>query len=174
MSKLIEGKTYARKCDATGKGINKGYCFGDGEMYFKYEKDLIKYLRSQGDETFNDASDEFILNESYQLDEYYWTEWDEDDHQYIVKNGELVDIDEQENEEQTPIGYNAAIKFDDSEETENVYIKVGSFDDETATEQERLDDEKVFFYIDSPEQIETLKTKGVNDFIVITAESIYK
>ena len=88
-----EGQTYARKCDVTGEGMNEGYCFRDGEKYFKYEQDLIAYLRSQGDKTFNDASDEFILAESHGLDEYYWTEWEQDDHQYIVKNGILTEIE---------------------------------------------------------------------------------
>lgn len=162
--KLIEGTTYARKCDITGEGMNSGYCFGDGEEYAKTKSDARKLAEQRGYES---------LEQAFEDDAYYWTTWEQDDHQYIVKNGELVDIEEQESENKTPIGYNATIKFDDADEPENVYIKVGSFDDETATEQERLEDEKVFFYLDSPEQIETLKTKGVEDFVVITAEPIY-
>ena len=37
---------------------------------FNTEQDLINHLRSLGDVTFNDASDEYILNESYQNDEW--------------------------------------------------------------------------------------------------------
>jgi len=71
-------------------------------------------------------------------------------------------------------GYNAIIQFEDGDEPQQeVLIKVGSFDEETATEQEILEDEEVFYYIDSPEQIEHLKTKGVEDFIVLSAEPIY-
>ena len=40
------------------------------EQIFNTEQDLINHLRSLGDVTFNDASDEYILNESYQNDEW--------------------------------------------------------------------------------------------------------
>jgi len=90
---IKEGTKFARKCEATGEGMNEGFVVGDGEMYFKYEKDLIKHIRSQGDETFNSVSDEFILKEAYELEEYYHTEWDiEEDAQYIIKNGTLIEI----------------------------------------------------------------------------------
>ena len=35
-------KKYARACDITGKGMNEGYCIGDGNMYIKYEVDLYR------------------------------------------------------------------------------------------------------------------------------------
>ena len=43
-------KAFARKCSATGVGMNKGFVFRDGEMYFSTEELLIKHLRSLGDE----------------------------------------------------------------------------------------------------------------------------
>lgn len=65
---------FARKCDATGRGMNEGYVVGDGELCFSEEKHLIDHLRSRGG--MDDLSDEFILNEAYEQDEYYYTEWD--------------------------------------------------------------------------------------------------
>lgn len=37
----------------------------DGKT-FTNDEDLIKYLRSRGDEEYNDVSDDFIFNEAYQ------------------------------------------------------------------------------------------------------------
>lgn len=68
---------YARKCSVTGKGMNEGYVFNDGEMYFYNEKDLIQFLRDRDDN--KDLSDDFLLNEAYNQDEYYYTEWNEVD-----------------------------------------------------------------------------------------------
>lgn len=66
-------ETFARVCSVTGEGMNEGYVFGDGEMYFKYEKDLISFLRQR--EGNNELSDEFLLSEAYELEEYYYTDW---------------------------------------------------------------------------------------------------
>lgn len=89
---------WARKCSATNEGMNEGYCVGNGEKYFKNEKDLIKYLREvvlEGDPHKDELSDEFILNEAYELEEYYWTEWeDEDDFQYIEVDGEVFELED--------------------------------------------------------------------------------
>ena len=67
---------FSRACSNTNEGMNEGWVWNEGEKYFKYEADLIKHLRSLGDEGFNEPSDEFILNESYNLEEHYYTEWD--------------------------------------------------------------------------------------------------
>jgi hypothetical protein len=84
---------FARKCSATGEGMNEGYVFRDGEMYFKYEEDLVAYLREL-DENSTDLSDEFLLDEAYGLDEYYYTEWeDEDEYEYEMINGTLTEIE---------------------------------------------------------------------------------
>ena len=85
-------KKYARQCSITGEGMNEGYVYYDGEMYFKYEKDFILFLRYQNE--IWDLSDEFILNESYDNGEYYWTEWtDEEDFEYCEdENGNLITL----------------------------------------------------------------------------------
>ena len=86
---------YARKCDITGEGMNDGYVVGDGFMHIKYEKDLIALLRSWNVDEDNELSDEYILAESYQLGEYYWTEWEcPTDLQYKEVNGELIQINQ--------------------------------------------------------------------------------
>jgi hypothetical protein len=83
---------YARKCSITGEGMNEGYIVGDCTTV-KHEKDLIALIRSWGDKEFNTASDEYILAESYKLEEYFWTMWeDESEHQYEEINGKLIEI----------------------------------------------------------------------------------
>ena len=72
--------------------MNEGYIVGDCTTV-KYEKDLIALIRSWGDKEFNTASDEYILAESYKLEEYFWTVWeDESEHQYEEINGKLIEI----------------------------------------------------------------------------------
>ena len=74
---------FARRCDATGFGIKKGYVVGDGELHFSEIKFVINWLRSRGG--MEGLSDEFILEEAYNNEEYYYTEWEEldDDHHYL-------------------------------------------------------------------------------------------
>lgn len=95
----IEGKQsprkWARVDTATGKGMNEGFCVGDGEAYFEEEADLIKYLRGRNVDGNNELSDEFILAESYALEEYYYTEWDVEDSDYYYEeqaDGTLIEI----------------------------------------------------------------------------------
>ena len=86
---------YARKCDITAEGMNDGYVVGDGFMHIKYEKDLIALIRSWGVDENNELSDDFILNESYENEEYYWTQWEcPTDFQYEEVNGELIEINQ--------------------------------------------------------------------------------
>lgn len=74
---------FARKCDASGEGMNEGYCFGDGEKYFKHEKDAKAYAKSIG---FKD------LEEAYNSEAYYHTEWhhtlEEEDNYFDLKGNE--------------------------------------------------------------------------------------
>ena len=82
-------KKYARRCDATGKGINEGYVVGDGELYFASKDDLIKHLRElDGSKDCNTPDEllEFFYNEDY----YYYTEWEEidDDFYYDAEGNE--------------------------------------------------------------------------------------
>ena len=82
---------YARRCDATGLGINEGYVVGDGELYFGSEEDLLYHLRSRGG--MDGLSNEFILKEAYEQDEYYWTVWDEvDEDEWYDADGNAIEI----------------------------------------------------------------------------------
>lgn len=69
---------FPRKCDATGVGMHEGFVALDGMYHFSEEKYLIEFLRTL-DIVSPDASDEFLLEEAFSLDEYYYTEWDIDD-----------------------------------------------------------------------------------------------
>lgn len=83
---------FARKCSATGKGINEGYCVNDGELYFSEESQLVEWLRDRDVDGTNELSDEFILKEAYDLEEYYYTEWDaEDEDEWYDENGKLYE-----------------------------------------------------------------------------------
>ena len=75
---------FVRVCDATGRGMNAGYVFGDGEKYFSEEKHLVDYLRTLNWEDCNgnlssdiDNNDD-LLEFFYNDDMYYYTEWDEE------------------------------------------------------------------------------------------------
>lgn len=87
-------KKFARKCDVTGRGMNEGYVLWDGEMYAIDEASLLKLLRENGDEEYNNAKDEFILSDAYYNDAYYYTEWeDEDEWEYYEdENGNIVEL----------------------------------------------------------------------------------
>jgi hypothetical protein len=80
---LIEDTKYARVCSVTGEGMNEGFCFGDGEDYAKTEESALILAKERGYKT---------LKQAYNDEVYYYTEWEEEDYQYIVKDGELVEI----------------------------------------------------------------------------------
>jgi len=76
---IIDSKDlFARKCSVTGKGMNEGYCIDDGMMYIENPDDIIKHLR-EIDFPFDGVklSDEILLDEAYNSDYCYYTEWDE-------------------------------------------------------------------------------------------------
>ena len=66
---------YARKCDVTGQGMNAGFCICDGAMYIKSEKHMSEHITND--------TDYASLEEAYEDDYYYYTEWeDQDDYQF--------------------------------------------------------------------------------------------
>lgn len=81
---MIEGQKFARKCSVTGEGMDEGFVFGDGEMYFSTDELAQTHIQTLGYKT---------VKEAYKAGEIYWTVWEDNDYQYIVKNGELVEID---------------------------------------------------------------------------------
>jgi hypothetical protein len=84
---------FARKCDATGRGMNRGYVVGDGEMYFSEEQDLIEWLKDVAkEESLEFESDELMMEHYYVEELYYYTEWDEiDDDEWYDEDGNLYD-----------------------------------------------------------------------------------
>jgi hypothetical protein len=88
---------FARQCSVTGEGMNEGYVIGDGDFYIKYEKDLITFLRDNNEfpRENESLSDDFIMDEAYNLGEYYYTEWeDEDDYEYCEdEDGNIIEIE---------------------------------------------------------------------------------
>ena len=72
---------YARRCDATGRGMNEGYVVGDGEMYFAEQDDLIRHLRvvnwvdADGNRSLDITDDDELIDFFYNEDYYCYTEW---------------------------------------------------------------------------------------------------
>lgn len=71
---------FARKCDITNEGMNEGYCILDGLMYIKYDMDMLQHI--------TDETDYDTLEEAYEDDYYYHTEWEEiGDDSWFSKDG---------------------------------------------------------------------------------------
>ena len=70
---------YARQCDVTGKGMNKGFCICDGEYYVSEEVGIEWWLKEHT--SYKTAQ------EAYDDEYYYYTEWeDEDDYQFETQD----------------------------------------------------------------------------------------
>ena len=90
---------YARKCDATGRGMNEGFVVGDGELYFSDEKYLIEYLRTLDWEDSNGVissdmkTDDDLMDFCYNEELYYYTEWEEiEDDWYYDEDGNEYEL----------------------------------------------------------------------------------
>ena len=78
------GEMFARKCDITGQGMNKGFCFGDGSFYCMNESDAITKAIELGYDS---------LEEAYEDEAYYYTEWnDPADMEWQIINGILTEL----------------------------------------------------------------------------------
>ncbi len=75
-----------RICSITKEEMSEGFVILGGEMYIKYEKDLVKHLRIIEREDNADyeqdiaegrLSDEWIKNDYYNADYYYWTHFED-------------------------------------------------------------------------------------------------
>lgn len=78
---------FARKCDVTGKGMNEGFCFFDGEAYAIDEKSACELSVKYGFDNMYHA---------YEMDAYYFTEWEFEDvmyqGHYFDENGNEIDF----------------------------------------------------------------------------------
>jgi len=86
---------FARRCDATGKGINEGYVVGAGDLYFSLyfsEKEhLVEWLKGMAkEESLNFETDSLMMEHYYEEELYYYTEWEEiyDDCYYDAEGNE--------------------------------------------------------------------------------------
>lgn len=98
---MIEGQKFARKCSVTGEGMDEGYVFDWNVLPTEYACDLDSanvIAKREGYENYyklcnvySDTDKDGNLIPGI----VYYTEWynDDSDYQYIVKNGELVEID---------------------------------------------------------------------------------
>jgi hypothetical protein len=84
---------YARRNNATGKGMNEGYCFHDGEYYCETEKEAVEFIRANCEDGGKGLTDEYLLEESYKLEEHYWTQWEEigEEDDYFDEDGNEYD-----------------------------------------------------------------------------------
>lgn len=98
---------YARKCDVTGKGMNEGWCWGDGAFYTATKEATAFELRKDIAEGYNPTlleteellkeSDEVLLEIAYEDGILYWTEWYDEELEeqgfYYTEDGEEVVYD---------------------------------------------------------------------------------
>jgi hypothetical protein len=83
-------KQYARRCDVTGRGINEGYVFRDGEMYAS-DKDSAIYVATKhyGYDSLSDCYDNGMC---------YYTEWNEvDEDEWYDEDGSIHILDNENN-----------------------------------------------------------------------------
>ena len=72
---------YARVCSVTGKGMNDGWVWGNGEFYTSTKEVTITALREEpyyGSE-FKSMTDDEVLQFAFDNDICFWTEWEEID-----------------------------------------------------------------------------------------------
>jgi len=76
---------YARQCTKTLEGMNEGWVVGDGEEYYKYKADILARCKEAGYKGLNDAYDDDFM---------YYTQWEEDDYEFVEIDGVVREIDE--------------------------------------------------------------------------------
>ena len=87
---------FARRCDATGKGMNHGWVVGPMELYIADEENLIVELRKVDDVPDGLSDDElreYLYDEGY----FYYTEWEaeyeiKDQGYYYTEDGKEIEL----------------------------------------------------------------------------------
>jgi len=71
--------------------MNEGYCIQDGLMYIKDDMVMLQHI--------TDETDYDTIDDAYEDDYYYYTDWEcPDDIQYVEVNGLLINIEEYESD----------------------------------------------------------------------------
>jgi hypothetical protein len=89
---------FARKCDATGVGMNEGYCWMGGEEYYATEEALItrinKYLEETGETPILDGRT--LLDWAHEEELYHFTEWGKDDMEdgFYLSDGTYIETED--------------------------------------------------------------------------------
>jgi len=85
---------FAKRCDATGKGMNEGWVFNDGDYCCASEEDAKKYVESKTNEDGSPCvwEDELKLVDTDE-EWFYWTQWEDvdDDDYYDADGNNYVD-----------------------------------------------------------------------------------
>lgn len=89
----IKGRLFAAVCTKTGKGFNSGFICADGTSFEKASY-LIEDLRKCSPERTKGKTNKEVLLESYNLDEYYYTDFECIEHMnYIEIDGKMYEIE---------------------------------------------------------------------------------
>lgn len=76
---------FARVCDISGKGMNEGYCFNDGEFYCATEELAKQHVESLG---YNWEEEKETIDTEDEW--FYWTEWEvEEEEEWYDEDGTL-------------------------------------------------------------------------------------
>jgi hypothetical protein len=88
IQKLINsGETFARVCSVTGRGMWEGHYFDDSDEYAHDQQAAEVIAERLG---YRDYS------EAYQDGAAYWTDWSEDEPQFVQIAGKMYDLDDLE------------------------------------------------------------------------------
>jgi hypothetical protein len=81
---MVIMEKFARRCDVTGRGMNEGFCFGDGEKYACDDASALIIAKEYGYTS---------LYKAWRDDAYYYTEWEEiDDDYYYDADGNEYEL----------------------------------------------------------------------------------
>jgi hypothetical protein len=86
---------FARKCSVTGKGMNTGWVWNDGEFYYSQKEFVVAKIKEQiqaheTDVVILDWSDDGLLQWGYDEGLCYYTEWEDiDEDECYLEDGSL-------------------------------------------------------------------------------------
>lgn len=81
------------------------------------------------------------------------------------------------NQQQTPIGANAVIRWlDTGEEGDSYYFSFGWYDEDNEPDHDSygVRDDRIFFYCEGEEGLKNYMVEGSEDFVVVNYELVYK